>query len=113
MAAFAFDTHKAVRTLADAGMAAPVAEAVVETMNGAVADSVAAKADVADVKTDIVKIEGSVARLEGDIADVKTDVAKTNGRLDAMKAEISSIEWALGFISTVVLLMAGPMFGAL
>ena len=113
MAAFAFDTHKAVRTLADAGMEEPVAEAVVETMNGAVADSVATKADVADVKTDIVKLEGSVARLEGDIADVKTDVAKTNGRLDAMKAEISSIEWALGFLAAIQILMAGRMFGAL
>ena len=118
MPAFVFDTHKAVRTLAAAGMEEPVAEAVVETMNGAVTEGVATKADIARlegdiaaVKSDIARVEGNVVKLEGDIADVKSDVATTNSRLDVMKAEISSIKWVLGFLSTFVLLIAGRLFG--
>lgn len=85
MPAFAFDTLKAMRALAGAGMQEPVAEAVVTTMNDAVTGGVAAKADIAQV----------------------------NGRLDVPKAEISSIGWMLGLLAAAVLLIAGRLFGAL
>ncbi len=84
MPAYAFDTLKAMRTLTDAGMQEPVAEAVVTTMNDAVTEGVATKADI----------------------------AKINGRLDVLKTEISSIKWVLGFLAAMQILMAGRMFGA-
>ena len=98
MTAYAFDTLKAADELIAAGIDSKHARAITATMRDAVTEGVATKADV--------------AKLEGDIADVKSDVAKTNGRLDVLKAEISSIEWVLGFLATVVLLMAGRLFGA-
>ena len=55
MAAYAFDTLKAAETLIAAGMKEPAAKAVVDTMNGAVAEGVAAKADVARLEADIAK----------------------------------------------------------
>ena len=77
MPAFAFDTLKAARALTAAGAKEPLAEAIVTTMNDAVTEGVAAKADVAE-----------------------------------LKAEISAIEWAPGFVAAVRILMAGRPFGA-
>ncbi len=81
MPAHAFDTLKAMRVLTDAGMQEPVAEAVVATMNDAVTEGVATKADLANLESRLM-------------------------------TEISTIEWVLGFLAAVVLLMAGRMFGA-
>ena len=77
MPAFAFDTLKAARALTAAGAKESLAEAIVTTMNDAVTEGVATKADVAE-----------------------------------LKAEISAIEWALGFVAAVQILMAGRLFGA-
>ena len=65
MAALAFDTHKAVTALKQAGFAEPQAEAVVNTMGEALGGTVATKADLAAVQ----------AKLEADIAAVKPDMA--------------------------------------
>ena len=81
MPAHAFDTLKAMRVLTGAGMQEPVAEAVVATMNDAVTEGVATKADLANLESRLM-------------------------------TEISTIEWALGFVAAMVLLMAGRMFGA-
>ena len=64
------------RALTAAGAKEPLAEAIVTTMNDAVTEGVATKADVAE-----------------------------------LKAEISAIEWALGFVAAVQILMAGRLFG--
>ena len=81
MPAYAFDTLKAMRTLTGAGMQEPVAEAVVTTMNDAVTEGVATKADLANLESRLM-------------------------------TEISTIEWVLGFVAAMVLLMAGRLFGA-
>ena len=81
MPAYAFDTLKAMRTLTGAGMQEPVAEAVVTTMNDAVTEGAATKADLANLELRLM-------------------------------TEISTIEWVLGFLAAVVLLMAGRLFGA-
>ena len=87
MAAHALDTHKAVRTLTDAGMQEPAAEAVVTTVNDAVTEGVATKADIVNLR-----------------AELKADIAVLKSRLDTQ-------QWVLGLIAAVVLLMAGRMFG--
>ena len=126
MPAFAFDTLKAARALTAAGMREPVAEAVVKTMNDAVTEGVATKADVGKLESNIAKLEGDIAgiksdiaKVEADVANVKSDigrlegdVAKVNGRLDALKAEVSSVKWVLGFLVAVQILMAGRLFDA-
>ena len=76
MPAFPFDPLKAARALTAAGAKEPLAEAIVTTMNDAVTEGVATKADVAE-----------------------------------LKAGISAIEWAPGFVAAVRILMAGRPFG--
>ena len=51
MAILAFDTHKAVKALCNAGFNGDQAEAVVEQINGAVNENVATKADLAQLAT--------------------------------------------------------------
>lgn len=51
-----FDTLTAARTLQAAGMEAAHAEAIVATMSQAVTEGVATKADIADLKADLLKV---------------------------------------------------------
>ncbi len=53
MPAHAFDTLKAMRILTAAGMQEPVAEAVVTTMNDAVTEGVATKADIVNLRAEL------------------------------------------------------------
>ena len=95
MSALAFDTHKAVTALKQAGFEETQAEAVVNTMGEALGGNVATKADltevraaleadVAAVKADLEQLRTETkadlaavqAKLEADIAGVKTDMAE-------------------------------------
>ena len=62
--ALAFDTHKAVTALKQAGFEEAQAEAVVTTMGEALGDTVATKADLTEGR----------AALEADVAAVKADI---------------------------------------
>ena len=68
MPAYAFDTLKAMRTLTDAGMQEPVAEAVVATMNGAVTEGVATKADLANLESRLMTEISSIKWVLGFLA---------------------------------------------
>ena len=70
MSALAFDTHKAVTALKQAGFEEAQAEAVVNTMGEALGGNVATKADLTEVR---VALE---AKLETDIASVRTEMAE-------------------------------------
>ena len=84
MPAHACDTLKAMRVLTAAGMQEPVAEAVVTTMNDAVTEGVATKADIAELKVGMA----------------------------VLKARLDTQQWMLGFIAAMVLLLVGRDFGA-
>ena len=73
MSALAFDTHKAVTALKQAGFAEPQAEAVVTTMGEALGGNVATKADLAAVQA---KLEADIAAVRTEIAAVRTEVAQ-------------------------------------
>ena len=66
MATITFDTRKAVRNLKAVGFEEPQADAIVDTLGDAFTDTVATKADIAEVK----------AELKADIADLKADMLK-------------------------------------
>lgn len=51
-----FDTLTSARTLQAAGMEAAHAEAIVATMSQAVTEGVATRADIADLKADLLKV---------------------------------------------------------
>ena len=60
----AFDTHAAVKTLREAGADEAMAEAIVNTASaaaGADRDELATKADIADLKADMLKVAIGVA----------------------------------------------------
>ena len=83
MSALAFDTHKAVTALKQAGF--EEAEAVVNTMGEALGGNVATKADLTEVR----------AVLEADVAAVKADIEQlrltTQADLAAVKADIEQL----------------------
>ena len=57
MTTLAFDTHKAVKALRDAGFSDEQAEAVTEQISVAVGENVATKSDIALVRADMEKLE--------------------------------------------------------
>ena len=85
MSALAFDTHKAVTALKQAGFEEAQAEAVVNTMGEALGGNVATKADLTEVR----------AVLEADVAAVKADIEQlrltTQADLAAVKADIEQL----------------------
>ena len=60
-----FDTHKAVKALKSAGFDEKQAETVVETIDKAVNETVATKADIKDMatKTDLERLETRMMRM--------------------------------------------------
>ena len=71
MSTLAFDTHKAVKALKEAGFGDIQAEAVVATVGDAIGGDVATKGDIAVLKTDIA---GFKADIKADIAEFKADI---------------------------------------
>ena len=61
MTTIAFDTYKAVKALKKAGFEEVQAEAVVETVGEAMGESVATKADIAEIRTEIAGLRADVA----------------------------------------------------
>ena len=88
MAILAFDTHKAVKALCNAGFNGAQAEAVVEQINGAVNENVATKADLAQ----LVHREEFSDELKEAVAKLATkeEVAKL-----ATKEELEKLELRL------------------
>ena len=90
MSTLAFDTHKAVKALKEAGFGDIQAEAVVATVGDAISGDVATKGDIAALKTDIAGFK----------ADIKADIAE-------FKAEIYRHLWlmAVGIVGLTVTLV--------
>ena len=63
MVALAFDTHKAVKALKEAGADEALAEAVVATVGDAVGENIAtkAKADISELRTEIAEVKVDIA----------------------------------------------------
>ena len=70
MATAVFDTLKAFSKLEAAGMETGQAKAVVDTLAEAFDDTVATKADLAEVKTEL---KGDIANLKQEIVGLKSD----------------------------------------
>ena len=95
-----FDTLHAAKTLAQAGFAPPQAEAITDTIRAAFTDSVATKADIAELRADMAalrtELKGDIAELrtelKGDIAELRTelkgDIAELRTELKGDMAEL-------------------------
>ena len=78
MATLAFDTHKAVKTLTEAGAAEPLAEAMVATIGVAMGENIATKADVADLgkelRQEMADLRRGVEDLRREMTDLRRDM---------------------------------------
>lgn len=129
MGILAFDTHKAVKVLRDAGADEHLAEAVVDTIGSAMGENVATKTDITELKTDIdalktnidklkVSTKADTTELKADIDTLKvatkTDIAELKADIDKLKvstkADIAELKvWLLGHLWVAV----GVIIGAL
>ena len=104
MASATFDTLHAAKALTSAGFAAPQAEAITDTIREAFTESVATKADIAEVKAEIAEVKAElktdIATLEAavaaDIAEVKVDIAEVKAELKADIAGLYKHLWLMG-----------------
>ena len=86
MASATFDTLHAAKTLAQAGFAPPQAEAITDTIRAAFTDSVATKADIAELRADMAALR---TELKGDIAELRTEL---KGDMAGLRTEIQAVE---------------------
>ena len=106
-----FDTLKASRDLKAAGVGDSQAEAIVTTVARAFEDTVASKADIAELrsstKSDLAEVKGE---LKQDIAEVKgelkQDIAEVKGELKQdialVKGDIKLLKWMIGVVLACV-----------
>ena len=95
MSTLALDTHKAVKTLKEAGFEEAQAEAMVTTFGNAMSENVATKADIAELKTatkaDIAELKAAtkanIAELK---AATKADIAELKADVEALRAELKT-----------------------
>ncbi|MXY39853.1 MAG: DUF1640 domain-containing protein [Rhodospirillaceae bacterium] len=115
--AIAFDTHRFVKRLTESGFTERQAETLAEEHVALLNANLAAKVDVAALKSDIVQVVAAlktdiaqvVATLKTDIAQVeatlkadiaqveaslKTDIAQVGARIEAVKADL--LKWMFG-----------------
>ena len=72
MASATFDTLRAAKALTAAGFETQQAEAITDTIREAFTESVATKADIAEVKTEIAEVRTEIAEAK---AELKADIA--------------------------------------
>ena len=92
MGVLAFDTHKAVKVLQDAGADEQLAEAVVNTIGSAMGENIATKVDIAELKAEIAE---STAATKAEIAELEAATkAEITELKAATKAEIAELKTA-------------------
>ena len=97
MSILAFDTHKAVTALKDAGFAEGQAEAVVNTVGEALGGNVVTKTDLTEVRTaleaDLTEVRTA---LEADLTEVRTALeADLTEVRTALEADLTEVRAAL------------------
>ena len=92
-----FDTLHAAKALTQAGFAPPQAEAITDTIRAAFTDSVATKADIAELRTEL---KGDIAQLsvatKADIAELRTEIQSVELRMVERFEALYKHLWARG-----------------
>ncbi len=111
MATATFDTLHAAKALTAAGFEAAQAEAITDTIRDAFTESVATKADIAEVKADIAELRAEVkadiaeleTRLTTDMAGLRVDMASLETRLAERFEALYKQLWlgALGIVTAI------------
>ena len=88
-----FDTLHAAKALTAAGFEAEQAEAITDTIRDAFTESVATKADIAELKADMAELK---AELKADMAELKAELKADMAELKAeLKADMAELETRL------------------
>ena len=90
MSSLAFDTHRGVKTLCEAGAAEPLAEAFVETIGDAITGNVATKADIKASEVANVRAE-----LKTDIGLVRAEIGAVQGEIGGLEARLYQQLWLM------------------
>ena len=102
-----FDTLKASDTLKAAGIEAKQAEAIVHTMAGAFEDTVATKADLAevkaDLKTEIAAVRAEVAEVKAEVTGLKSELKATSTRSDVAELKSDMLKVSMGVAVAIIL----------
>ncbi len=99
MATAVFDTLQASRKLQAAGISETHAVAIVSSMSEAFSDTVATRADIAEVKAEIAALEATTR------ADIASLEASTKADIANLKAEMFRALWIQG--GSIVALIVG------
>ena len=78
----AFDTHRAVKALCEAGAAESLAEAFVETIGYAISGNIVTKADIRESE---VTFKAEVANVR---AELKTDIGLVQAKIGDLEAQL-------------------------
>ncbi len=102
----AFDTLKAMKRLTATGVEEAQAEAIIETVGGAMTETLATKDDLALLKADLTaeiavgiaevrgEIAGTEGRLETKIVEVRTEIESL--RTEIAKGQTTQLRWTVG-----------------
>ena len=95
-----FDTLHAAKTLTQAGFAPPQAEAITDTIRAAFTDSVATKADIAELRADMAALR---TELKGDMAGLRTELQAVEMRMAERFEALYKHLWlgAVGIVATI------------
>ena len=98
-----FDTLAYTRRLTQAGVEAKHAEAMTDALRAAFSEGVATRADIARLET---RMDAQDAKL--DAQDAKMDA------LDAkLDANMRAMQWVLGLMAALLVMMAARLFGVI
>ena len=116
-ASVTFNTHEAVKALKSSGFDEKQAESVVQTINKAVNETVATKADLAILGADLevlgadLKVQGAkIEALREAVEGIKENIDKNMATKADLKAEISSLETRMMRMMWVQLMAMLGMF---
>ena len=95
-----FDTLKASDTLKAAGIEAKQAEAIVHTMAGAFEDTVATKADLAEVKAEL---KAEISEVKAEITGLKSELKATSTKSDVAELKSDLLKVAIVVVIAIIL----------
>ena len=96
----AFDTHRAVKSLTVAGFSDSQAEAVVETVGTAIDETLATKADLEPIRSDLDRVKSTMAT-KADLEPIRSDLDRVKSTM-ATKADLEPLRSDLdGVMSTM------------
>jgi len=91
IAAEFLDTHEVVRSLTDAGMPEPQAEAVVRAHVSTHIRHLATGTQVEKVQGEVEKLRAEVERLRAEVERLRAEVEKVQGEVEKLRAEVERL----------------------